>query len=551
MSDITDLVTYLRLAPEFGGARFGPFEGLEVRLGSNNERCHIVLAEALGVLPEHAKLLRQRDNSLILTPAERTATIFLWKPGERRPTQVYTPTAVRPGDAFSLVTADGPRFIIELDELPPEIKEKREQERKVRTGRRRLSAATMAAEAKRQAWTNILVLGPAQMASRAWVFIKSGAIYQPRNIFLAAAIIGGYVFGGFAFCGRKKYQTTITRLENEGASCKQQNEILQSLSAGGGESLFHELALQITNSPLLGTALESDSELRGQVERWTKILFTDSKSWDWLITAKGPKASEFARWREELFKEDDIDIESARLLVWLAAMTGPNSDFVDVENISGEKVCGRGLLKMTHRQARNMGMDAQPDSYLEGNYQPIVEDTTQREARLLATLQLFDPAGLLPEGTIETSLDPIREGRSGCLYMTGDDDRTRRSDVIRALAKVAGKGRPQLPDDTIQWATTARVARYWSSEMPNNDLTGKDGKIDFTKTFTGTVLSNTGSEGKWVMDQTARTIAKAIVLPCFTVLKGRKEDAEKMLGAENVPSAVSCLVLDWKLRNEG
>ena len=35
MAGIDDLVTYLRLDPEFGGTRFGPFEGLEVRLGSN------------------------------------------------------------------------------------------------------------------------------------------------------------------------------------------------------------------------------------------------------------------------------------------------------------------------------------------------------------------------------------------------------------------------------------------------------------------------------------------------------------------------------------
>ena len=52
------LVTYLRLTPEFGGTRFGPFEGVEIRLGSNGEQCHIVLPESLGVFPEHVKLVR-------------------------------------------------------------------------------------------------------------------------------------------------------------------------------------------------------------------------------------------------------------------------------------------------------------------------------------------------------------------------------------------------------------------------------------------------------------------------------------------------------------
>ena len=38
-----ELATYLRLTPEFGGTRFGPFEELEIRLGSDADRCHIVL----------------------------------------------------------------------------------------------------------------------------------------------------------------------------------------------------------------------------------------------------------------------------------------------------------------------------------------------------------------------------------------------------------------------------------------------------------------------------------------------------------------------------
>ncbi|MFT4978994.1 MAG: hypothetical protein ACI8S6_004904, partial [Myxococcota bacterium] len=42
------LVTYLSLTPEFGGTRFGPFEGLGVRLGADANRCHIVLPESLG-----------------------------------------------------------------------------------------------------------------------------------------------------------------------------------------------------------------------------------------------------------------------------------------------------------------------------------------------------------------------------------------------------------------------------------------------------------------------------------------------------------------------
>ncbi len=546
-----ELVTYLRLAPEFGGTRFGPFEGLEVRLGSNGERCHIVLSESLGVLPEHAKLLRQRDNSLIVTPAERTATIFLWKPGERRPSQVLTPTAVRPGDAFSLVTADGPRFIIELDVLPPEIVEKRAEEKKVRSGRRRLTAGTLAAEGKRQAITTLLTHGPAQMASRAWVFIKSGSIYQPRNIFLGVAILGGYIFGGFAFCSRKKYQTEVTRVTKSAESCEQQLSIAKTLSETGGELKFHELAAAITASPLLGTALESDSDLRAAVQSATKNLFLDPKPWDWLVFAKGQKSSEFANWREQLFKEEDIDVETARILMWVGADPGPlRSEFREIEDSEKNEVCGRGLLRMSYRHARNLGLNAQADALVLRDYEAVRDDKAKREELLLQTMLGFDPSAVLPEGTLETGLDPIREGRSACLFLQGDDDRPRTSQIIRSMARQLGKNGAKLPDDTIQWSPTARVAKYWSAELENNNLTEKDVGIDFTQTFTGTVLSNQGEGGKWVLEQTARTIAKAIAVPCFAVLKGNAKEAGKIIGEDNLPPPVSCLVLDWKLRNE-
>ena len=52
----------------------------------------------------------------------------------------------------------------------------------------------MKTEAKRQIWTQILVFGPMQMFQRAMTFVKSGAIYQPRNIFMALTLLSGYLF---------------------------------------------------------------------------------------------------------------------------------------------------------------------------------------------------------------------------------------------------------------------------------------------------------------------------------------------------------------------
>jgi len=66
-----DIALYLTLTPEFGGTRFGPFEGIECRLGSNADRCNITIPEGMGVQKEHCKVIRQGPSNLILTPALR------------------------------------------------------------------------------------------------------------------------------------------------------------------------------------------------------------------------------------------------------------------------------------------------------------------------------------------------------------------------------------------------------------------------------------------------------------------------------------------------
>lgn len=552
MATVDDLVTYIRLAPEFGGTRFGPFEGLEVRLGSNPERCHIVLSEALGVLPEHAKLLRQRDNSLILTPAERTATLFLWKPGDRRPSQVHTPTAIRPGDAFSLVTHDGPRFFVELDQLPPEVKAAREQETKVRTGRRRLSAETMAAEGKRQAWSSLLTMGPAQLAQRAWVYIKSGAIYQPRNIFLGVAILGGYIFGGWAMCSRKKYATEVTRVESERDACNEQVGVLKELSDSSGKAKFHLLAASVTNSTKLGAALENDDALRAAVEREVKNIFLNPTGWSWIVEPKS-KAAAFAAWREQLFKETDMDVDTEKLLMWLAAdPTSSQSEFVEQEDSTGNMVCGRGPIFLTYLHARNLGMEALPDALLQKGTAQIKEDTAKQLELLAATLHLYDPAAVLPEETVVTKIDPVRSTELiNCLYSTtGTDERVQRGVTINTLAKHLGKSGSNLPPDTSNQSSVARVAKFWSAAAPVNDLTVKGAGYDFTASSVGPVLDSKGATGAWVLSQTAKTIAKSIAVPCVARLKGDPKEVGKIIGEDNVPAPFGCLYLDWTLRNQ-
>lgn len=547
---LDELVTYLRLAPEFGGTRFGPFEELETRLGANGERCHIVLSADLGVLPEHVKLMRNRDNSLILAPAERTATVFLWKPGDRRPTQVYTPTAVRAGDAFSLVTPDGPRFIIELDELPPEVKQQREMQRKPASGRRRLSAASMGAEVKRQAWTRLLVLGPAQLAQKAYLYVVSGAIYQPRNIILAITLLGGWMFGGVSMCRSSRLKGTITTRETELADCQEQ---LGFANAGVDDAQykFAVLAGGILNSTKIGTALDDDSILRNAVKAKVRSLLLNAKPWQWIYTKnKSKKVNEFARWRERIVENDKFDADTAKLLVWLGATPEEiDSDFLDVEDSLTTRVCGRGQLAMTYRQALHLGLNAQPDGFvlIGKNSEGISENPTAREALLLPTIQAAGGVGL-PEGQITSAVDNVRQGVSSCVYIEGEDERTMVGKLSTMLVKQLGPEAKYLPPDSISWAPSARIAKYWAADAVDSDYTADSG-WDFSQATVSSIVEGKGSAGKWVLDRTAETIARGIALPCIAVLNGDPKQLKPVLG-ETLPSAVSCLILDWKLRND-
>ena len=52
-------------------------------------------------------------------------------------------------------------------------------------------------------------------------------------------------------------------------------------------------------------------------------------------------------------------------------------------------------------------------------------------------------------------------------------------------------------------------------------------------------------------DTTAEVIARSIFLPCVATLSGENSDEVKAtVGEDNLPSAIACLVLNYKLDNE-
>ena len=543
-----ELALYLTLTPEFGGHRFGPFEGLEVRLGTDRDRCHIVISEGLGVVRDHCKVLRQGPNSLILTPAERTAAVWLWRATALRPTQVQTPTAVRPGDAFSLVTPEGPRFFIELAPLPPDVLAARKPATR---GFRRLTPARLIQEIYRFILARLYTFNPIAIAARGWYFITSGAIFQPR-------ILIGLVVAGFTMLTMAAGSCRIANLTSEVSDLTTQNsEIKSNLAAcqnlsgkSIGEQDFADLAQQLTRSTTIQRALSKDGAFKQKVKEHAQIIANGMDRYAWL--QRNPDVvSAFSRWRQRVVEAEPthsaIDSVTRTLLVYAAA-TPNRIDPVwsQLKDSSGAEACVRGPLQLTWRQAINLGLTAQPDAFVRGDAAALANDANARLQLLIgATTKALRPA---PLDTTPTAPYPISAGERTCVYATDADERDDSGAVARMLVDQVGKSTKGLPGEDSDAMEIARIARLYASDIPDRSF------VDLKKpslNLTNGSLSSTMKEvpgGDWVMDRTAEVIARSMVLPCDAVLNGNPVEMEKVLG--KLPDPVPCLILFYRLSHD-
>jgi len=536
----SELAIYLRLAPEFGGTRFGPFQGIEVVLGSDAGRCDITLAEALGVLPVHVKILRQPDLSLIIAPVERTATVFLWRTGARRPTQLDVATAIRPQDSFALVTEQGPRFIVELDALPEEAPSRLAGAFGGKA--KRLTGKALAGEGKRQALASVLTTKVGQGVQRVYTFVKSGQFLQPRYLFLGLTLLAGMVWGGGMSCRahkwKKNYGTTTVKLEN----CNKSLEFAENME-GSEKASFSQLAARISDSVGLGQALEDEIIQKAVLEQLIAIRSAD---FSWLLDPKRPESAAFATWREEVVQEEGLDPGFAKVVVWAGIEPSlGHREWGRKDDSLQTDVCTRGVSRLTYRQALHLGLAVQPDALVTGDLGGLSADTSKRDELLLTTLRLAG-ATSLPDG-FESDVAPFSRGQKGCLFVVGDDDRTRVPKLIRAMVEHVGPDAPGVPPPESPYGITSRLARFYAADLPDVDLRQKESDLDFTSAPTGTVLKGLGAKGDWVLRETTRTLARSILLPCQATLESGQDrkEAEKVFGP--LPEAIPCLVLDYRL----
>ena len=138
-----------------------------------------------------------------------------------------------------------------------------------------------------------------------------------------------------------------------------------------------------------------------------------------------------------------------------------------------------------------------------------------------------------------------------CIYAEGEDDRANNRVMLRKLRQMIGPGIKGLPNENSFLSSGARLAKLYAADIDGMDFKDRATELEFAGSLSAT-MARLDKEGEWVLENTARTIARSIVLPCKVVLEGSEESKELISGGkpENLPNPISCLVFDWKVRKD-
>lgn len=185
--------TLLTLAPEFGGQRFGPFQGV-ITLGSDPSRCQVVLHPSTGVQPVHA-LLTDMGSTWQLQPAAVGCAVFLRKPNGRVGA-VTTGVSLSPGDSVVLGGPTGPALMVNrMAGAAPGARPGGAPGVAGRIpGSQHLNSNAFAREARRQVESSLVTTPIGREVYRYWTRFRSGAMLRPR--YIIGAVIGIVVVMG-------------------------------------------------------------------------------------------------------------------------------------------------------------------------------------------------------------------------------------------------------------------------------------------------------------------------------------------------------------------
>lgn len=541
---MADFETYLELAPEFGGTRFGPFLGPEVRLGSDPATNDIVLPEAMGVLPQHAKILFQGEDNLVLAPVERAAGVYLFRGGRGVAKPVNAPVAIAAStdpsraDAFALVTSEGPKFSV----LSVEI-QKTEAKKKPSQTAQRLSGKSIFAEIKRQGFSSVLTTSVGQTANRALTFIKSGAIFRPRNLIGLAALASGWVALGGVGLMSCNFRRTSARAERQLIQCKDE------MSAMAGSSGSTAPSLDKITATLLGdneweNSLAGDSAFRAAyVESIKELLNTAPERFDWLYTKPGAKHKRLHTRMRARMPEP-----VARVLAYAgsrpSAKTPGEWYFVDPDSIGG-KACARGPMSMTYRQGANLGLTVGFDGVMPQADFNRATESEMKDVLVNTGKSLVNNPNA--QDTIYSSVGRAEQvGGTGsfvCVF-EGDkaDDRTDVGSLIGGLNKALGARGRGLPEEGAAFWLEARILKFHAADTEADfdalRFDQGDAPSQAVKNWNKRVY-------EWALKGAADTVARSVVFPCRAALSTPDEPPEHL---GTLPQQFGCFVMEGIVR---
>ena len=531
-------MTFLQLSQEFGGTRFGPFDQVEVRLGSDPEESDITLPPALGVAPQHVKVLKQQDETYILAPVDRTAALFYFRSTGGKAKQVTAPLACKAGDSFALVTPEGPRFFLQSEKNPKAIAAAAAESEGPGWGginKPNIKADGILKEIKRRGFAKVFATRLGNMAMNGWRMVKTGQIFSPLYIVGGMMLLSGYLFS-FGSCGalyrtnnaKKSYQGQLTQ-------CRDQCGIDETQE---GDPTFADLTKNILVDRTWKDVVRDDAELRTAYVQQLKAIYADPDRYSWVYKKKD---SPYTRFRDALDTQG-LPPNLVRTLAFAAARGGrPDQAWFRVFDSEGAAVCGRGPLGLTYRNAMNLGLTTlQPDALADPQVAES-NDLEKQKALLDATLRNAGTEMEYRDDLIDHEGTELQGGPQ-CLFLDGTDDRDDPREVARALrSKIGGSATGMVPGEGSGYWVASRMAALFAHDF-RYDLANVEFDSNNPPSTSLIARQIPKNNVEFAIREAAALMARATAIPCMARFdKDIKDPPEWFL--KEPPQLGQCAIL--------
>lgn len=530
------LVTFLQLSAEFGGTKFGPFKGVEIRLGSDPDLNDISLPEALGVASEHVKVLKQNETSYIIAPVDRTATIYIWRQGSAKPKQITTPMAVTVGDGFSLVTPEGPRFYITTEQLMKN-RDKVGGSFAEKAAKRMPSSRGLLEEVKRRGFAKVFSTKLGNIAMYGYRFVISGQIFNPVYIVAGIMMFSGWFLASGATCAAFSQSKSKNTAAKKWRTCEDQKAGLKS-GSGENRATVPILTRNILIDNEWKPTLNDDRELYKVFAFELGNSFGRAEQFRWAYQSEKSKTMVFRRHLNGL-SEGLLDT-----LTYAAAQpsrTGAR-EWTVMENSDGNPVCGRGPLALTYRQAINLGLENVQLDALVSNSVAISQSVEEKRTKLLATAEFQSPLPALVGVTIADAGGATVQGGQECMHLEGEDDRDDLLAVARRLKTVVGSSARGVPSEGQPYWIAARLVKLGAMDFIHNydDLKfSSTSKPPMQNLAAQDVLPK---HREFAATYAAKVMANAVVTRCMAILdKDNINNEPEFMGT--LPDLSQCAVI--------